>query len=582
MPWLRGLDRGEERLRIVLDWRDPAVRRVFKLMLPVTLGLGLININAVIDTFFAARLHRPDRSRRRRSRRRSSSTCSRRGCSRSRSRPCSSRRSRGSPRAATCTAFARHRLERAPPDRVPARADGGRQRRARRADHPHPLPARRSGTPRQTPVVAGALAAFSAGLVFNGFDADAEPRVLQPPVELDPDLRSRSANLFLNAILDAALLPLRDVGDPARDRGLQRRRRRSRSSILLRRRLGRIDGARDRRRARRRSSSRRRSSAPVAYGVWRPLDSALGRSFPAQVVSLGLALAAARRRLSRRPVARSGCASCRRYSPCEAASRAAEAPWTSSTSATSRSSRTSTTASRRSPIASSQLTDTVAARDMRAQLLDSMDLERERGITIKAQAVRVALEGPPAQPDRHARPRRLHLRGLAQPAGVRGRAARRRRGAGDRGADARERVPRDREQPRDRPGRQQDRPAAGRPRRRRAEIADLIGDDADRTCCASRRRPAQGVEAVLDAIIERIPPPAGDPDAPARALIFDSSYDQYRGVVAFVRVVDGVFQPARAAAGDGARHALRGAGDRLHVARRCARCRSCAPARSAT
>ena len=56
VPWLRGLD---GRLRVALDWRDPAVKQVFVLMMPVTLGLGLINFNTVVDTLFASRLDRP-------------------------------------------------------------------------------------------------------------------------------------------------------------------------------------------------------------------------------------------------------------------------------------------------------------------------------------------------------------------------------------------------------------------------------------------------------------------------------------------------------------------------------------------
>jgi GTP-binding protein LepA len=83
-----------------------------------------------------------------------------------------------------------------------------------------------------------------------------------------------------------------------------------------------------------------------------------------------------------------------------------------------------------------------------------------------------------------------------------------------------------------------------------SEIADLIGDDPEHVLRISAKT-GQGVEDVLDAIVERVPPPSGDLDAPARALIFDSSYDQYRGVVAFVRVVDGSFstrEPLRAMA----------------------------------
>jgi GTP-binding protein LepA len=82
------------------------------------------------------------------------------------------------------------------------------------------------------------------------------------------------------------------------------------------------------------------------------------------------------------------------------------------------------------------------------------------------------------------------------------------------------------------------------------ELAELVGDDPERALRVSAKT-GEGVEAVLDAIIERIPAPVGDPNAPSRAIIFDSSYDQYRGVVAFVRVIDGEFharEPVRALA----------------------------------
>ncbi len=189
-----------------------------------------------------------------------------------------------------------------------------------------------------------------------------------------------------------------------------------------------------------------------------------------------------------------------------------------------------------------QLTDTVSAREMRDQLLDSMDLERERGITIKAQAVRVQWKGhqlnlidTPGHVDftyEVSRSLQACEGALLVVDAAQGIEAQTLANAYLAIENNLEIVP---------VVNKIDLPAAD-PDRASAEVADLIGDDAARVLRISAKT-GQGVTEVLDAIVERIPPPAGDPTAPARALIFDSSYDQYRGVVAFVRVVDGVFRP---------------------------------------
>jgi len=80
------------------------------------------------------------------------------------------------------------------------------------------------------------------------------------------------------------------------------------------------------------------------------------------------------------------------------------------------------------------------------------------------------------------------------------------------------------------------------PQRVLREIEETIGLDPETALLASAKT-GQGVDEILEAIIQRVPPPKGDPDAPLRALIFDSHFDPYRGAVAYVRVVDGTVRP---------------------------------------
>jgi GTP-binding protein LepA len=79
---------------------------------------------------------------------------------------------------------------------------------------------------------------------------------------------------------------------------------------------------------------------------------------------------------------------------------------------------------------------------------------------------------------------------------------------------------------------------AAEPERVRKEIEDVIGLDASEAVLASAKA-GIGIDEILEQIVEKIPAPTGDPDAPLKALIFDSLYDSYRGVVAYIRVVDG-------------------------------------------
>ncbi len=194
-----------------------------------------------------------------------------------------------------------------------------------------------------------------------------------------------------------------------------------------------------------------------------------------------------------------------------------------------------------------QLTGVVDARSARAQYLDRMDIERERGITIKSQAVRMPWEAPTADGSE-----RVHVLNMIDtPGHVDFTYEVSRSLAACEGAvllvDAAQGIEAqtlanlylalDADLHIIPVLNKIDLPSA-QPDKYAAELAGIIGCDPGDVLRVSAKTGA-GVEALLDEIVTLIPAPVGDPDAPARALIFDSVYDTYRGVVTYVRVVDG-------------------------------------------
>ena len=198
-----------------------------------------------------------------------------------------------------------------------------------------------------------------------------------------------------------------------------------------------------------------------------------------------------------------------------------------------------------------QMTGVVSDRDMRAQYLDRMDIERERGITIKSQAVRMPWSGfgPSGAPQSFA------LNMIDTPGHVDFTYEVSRSLAACEGAvllvDAAQGIEAqtlanlylalDNDLTIIPVLNKIDLPAAD-PDKYARELASLIGGSPEDVMRVSGKT-GQGVEELLDRVVELIPPPQGDPNAPSRAMIFDSVYDSYRGVITYVRMIDGKLSP---------------------------------------